>query len=120
MKTHLPQLSTLCLAVVLALGGLTACQKAKPIEKDPRLSEVGHFSVNWPLKATTLEAAVAEVEAGIGPGQKRPDGTVEWTAQTDATHCARIQLKNEGGKLEATKEKLLDRHPDFATCIARK
>lgn len=115
MKKH-----ALLFAAVFAVASLTACQKARPIEKDPRISEVGHFNVNWPLKATTLESAIAEVEAGIGPGHKRADGMVEWTAQTDATHCARIQLKNEGGQLSATKEKLLERHPDFATCVAGK
>lgn len=120
MKTPALRLLTLCLASSLAVSGLAACQKAKPVEKDPRLDEVGHFDVNWPPKATTLEGAVAEVEAKIGPGLKRSGGMVEWTAQLDETHCARIQLKNEDGKLSASKERLLDRHPDFKTCIAGK
>lgn len=119
MKTTHSRLLTLCFTCALAAGGLAGCQK-KPVEKDRRLNEVGHFKVEWPPMATTLDAAVAEVEARIGPGLKRAGGTVEWTAQVDETHCARIQLKTEGGKLSASKERLLDRHPDFAACIAGK
>ncbi|GMU61764.1 MAG: hypothetical protein AMXMBFR34_35270 [Myxococcaceae bacterium] len=118
MKTRHSRLLTLCLVSSLALGALAACQKDKPVEKDRRLNEVGRFDLNWPPTATTLEGAVAEVEAKIGPGLKRSGGMVEWTARVDDTHCARIQLKDEGGKLSATSERLLERHPDFAACIA--
>lgn len=118
MKTRSPLVVTCCLALTLALAGLAAC--SKPRAKDPRLDETNHFKLNWPLTATTLDAAVAEVEAKLGPALKRADGTLEWTAQTDETHCARIQLKDEGGKLSASSERLMAAHPDFATCISGK
>jgi len=111
---------TLCLASFLAVAGLAACTDAKPLKKDTRLDETGHFTLNWPLKATSLEGAVAEVETGIGPGLKRADGMIEWTAQVDATHCARIQLKNDGANLSANSERLMQAHPDFDACISGK
>lgn len=120
MKTPASRLLLLCLASSLAVGAFAACQKPEPLAKDPRLGETGQFNINWPLKATTLEGAVAEVEASIGPGKTRAGGLVEWTAQVDATHCARIQLKNDGKELFANKEKLMEAHPDFAACIAAK
>jgi len=116
MKTR----ATAYLASFVALVVLAACDEAKPFKKDPRIDEVGHFAVDWPPKATSLEGAVAEMEASIGPGFKRANGMVEWTAQTDATHCARIQLKNDGANLSANKEKLLPAHPDFQACISGK
>ncbi len=118
MKAHALRFVLLSFALVATIAAFSACKKA--IAKDPRLDETGHFNGNWPPKATTLAAAVAEVEANIGPGMKRPSGLVEWTAQVDAEHCGRIRLKDEGGKLVADSERLKEAHPDFAACMSGK
>ncbi|NVB81478.1 MAG: hypothetical protein HOV81_23990 [Kofleriaceae bacterium] len=98
---------------------------ATPAKRDARLNALGRLSVNWPPAADNLSAAIAAVEANIGPGTKQPNGSLVWAAMVDAENaaeigegCNRITLEDEGGKLRATKETLKPAHPDFGACAS--
>lgn len=98
---------------------------AAPAKRDARLNDMGRFKGNWPPEADKLPAAIAEVEASIGPGTKQPDGSMVWAAMVDAENaaeigegCNRITLKEEDSKLKATKETLKPAHPDYSACAS--
>jgi hypothetical protein len=98
---------------------------AAPAKRDPRLNDLGRLKGNWPPEADNLSAAIAEVEANVGPGTKQPDGSLIWAAMVDAANaaeigegCNRITLKDDGGKLKATKETLKRGHPEFGACAS--
>jgi len=98
---------------------------AAPAKRDARLNDLGRLKGNWPPAADNLSAAIAEVEANLGPGTKQPDGSLVWAAMVDAANaaeigegCNRITLKDDGGKLGATKATLRPGHPDFGACAS--
>jgi hypothetical protein len=125
-------MKTLAMCLALATLALTACQKkeddgtpaasggAATIKADSRVdAEMGRLNVgNWPPQAETLDAAAKDIEGKIGPGEKMPDGSLVWAGQSakEPEKCMRITLKDVGGKLDASSEKLKSAHPEFAAC----